>query len=115
VRFLGYHDTTSKQKVTKGYRLQPKAFCRPITGQILSYIIHRAETRIGDEAYVVILADTTSTIGCQNWLVEILNLKRMMSTSTISSPLQHDREAGIGRSDVDDLANTIYRDLRIQV
>ena len=45
-------------------------------------------------------------ISCQNWLVEIL--KGMMSTSTTSSLLQDDRETGSGRSDVDDLTNTVY-------
>jgi hypothetical protein len=51
------------------------------------------------------LAD--GTIGCQDWLVEIL--KGMMSTSTTTSPLQNDREIGIGRCNVDDLMDTIYR------
>ena len=31
-----------------------------------------------------------------------------MSASTTPSPLQDDREIGIGCSDVDDLANTVY-------
>ena len=50
---------TSKQKPIKGHRLHPgsKAFRRPITGQILPYIIRRAETRTGDKANIVILAD----------------------------------------------------------
>ena len=72
-----YHDATSKQKPIKGHRLHSKVLDRPITSQILPYIICRPETRTGNEANVVILAD--NTIGCQNWLMEIL--KGMMSTA----------------------------------
>ncbi|KAI6757458.1 hypothetical protein HG531_003283 [Fusarium graminearum] len=104
VSLLGNHHAATEQATIERHG-RVAVLLGPVTSDVGVGVIGTTETTTGNENDVLLSSDTA--IHLENRVMEIL--ERVVTTTTTSGPLKHNREVGVGLGDVDDGLDGIKR------